>query len=71
MHADFVLSLGAPKTGLLAASGEPELTKECKHFVADIGISNKAWRKFGTRSKDGVHFGSEWVTGMRYRAGSE
>jgi len=68
IHADFVLSLGAPKTGLLMAMKNPE-TDKMKHIVADIGICNKVWQKLGTRFKDGVQFGSEWVAGIEYAAG--
>ena len=72
IQADYVLSLAAPKTGLLAAIGKSEsMNAACEHFVADIGISNGVWRKFGTRYKDGVHFGSEWVASLRYHAGNE
>ena len=67
-----MLSLAAPKTGLLAAMGKSEsMSTACEHFVADIGISNGVWRKFGTRYNDGVQFGSEWVASLRYYAGTE
>ncbi len=40
-----------------------------EHIVADIGISNKVWQKLGTRFKDGVQFGSDWLAGIEYTAG--
>jgi len=68
IHADFVLSLGAPKTGLLTAIEKLE-TDKMELIVADIGISNKVWQKPGTRFKDGVQFGSELLAGIEYTAG--
>lgn len=65
IHADVVLSLGAPKTGLLTAMDRPGADR-MEHIVADIGISNKIWQKLGTRFKDGVQFRREWVVGIEY-----
>ncbi|KAL8923906.1 MAG: hypothetical protein Q9208_004343 [Pyrenodesmia sp. 3 TL-2023] len=59
-----VLALGAPKAGLLTcvAQAEHEHRRGAwRVYVADIGISNSAWKKFGTRRKYGVEFGAEWV----------
>lgn len=67
IHADFVLSLGAPKTGLLTAMEKPGADK-MELMVADIGISNKVWQKLGTRFTAGVQFGSEWLAGIEYTA---
>ncbi|KAI9794093.1 MAG: enhancer of mRNA decapping [Piccolia ochrophora] len=39
--------------------------------VADIGIGNSAWRKYGTRRRHGVEFGEEWVVAVRYVGGVE
>ncbi|KAI9861154.1 MAG: enhancer of mRNA decapping [Vezdaea acicularis] len=70
LRAKFVVAMGAPKTGVLnacitgAGSG-------WQLFVADIGISNIVWKKYGTRRRYGVEFGSEWVVGLRYDAGVE
>lgn len=70
IRADSVLSLGAPKVGLLTALGRSSAYEKLKLFVADIGISNTIWRKFGTRrSRNGVNFGSEWVAALRYNGG--
>lgn len=71
IQPDIVLSLGAPKTGLLAAVGKSIAVDQIKLLVADIGISNRTWKKFGTRSKYGVEFGSEWTVSLRYQAGIE
>ncbi|KAL8896914.1 MAG: hypothetical protein Q9207_007483, partial [Kuettlingeria erythrocarpa] len=59
-----VLALGAPKAGLLTCIAQPEHEHRrgaWKVFVADIGISNSVWKKFGTRRRYGVEFGAEWV----------
>lgn len=72
IRADFVISLGAPKVGLLTALARSSAYEKWKLFVADIGISNTAWRKFGTRrSRNGVNFGGEWVAALRYYGGAE
>ncbi|SLM39252.1 YjeF N-terminal domain [Lasallia pustulata] len=65
--ADYVISMGAPRLGLLSIGD----WATAKLFVADIGISNTAWRKYGTRRRHGIEFGSEWVVGLRYHAGGE
>ena len=44
MRAKWVVSLGAPKTGLLQAL-DSGLGAGWKLFVADIGIPSAAWRK--------------------------
>lgn len=71
IRADFVLSLGAPKAGLLAALNQSTTSETWKMFVADIGISNTAWQKFGTKRRYGVEFGDDWVRGLTYHAGAE
>lgn len=71
IHADFVLSLGAPKVGLLTALGTSTADERWKLFVADIGISNTAWKKFGTKRRYGIEFGNEWVAILKYQAGAE
>ncbi len=69
MHASRVLSLGAPKTGLLTALATiPDVTSDL--YVADIGIGPAAWRKFGNRRRHGVEFRGEWVAELRYHDGS-
>lgn len=71
IRADFILSLGVPKTGLLKALGRGPAYEKWKLFVADIGINNFAWKKFGTKRRRGVEFGSEWVATVRYQAGDD
>jgi enhancer of mRNA-decapping protein 3 len=61
MRAKWVVCMGAPKTGLLNAV-VMGVGAGWNLFVADIGISNTAWRKYGTRRRHGVEFSSEWVT---------
>ena len=63
----YVLSLGAPKIGLVTAISRDPAYERWKLYVSDIGISNTAWKKFGTRRRHGVEFGREWVTALRYQ----
>ncbi|KAL8911141.1 MAG: hypothetical protein Q9171_003632 [Xanthocarpia ochracea] len=65
-----ILALGAPKTGLLPLFTEAvkEGDKLWNVFVADVGISNSVWKKFGTRRRCGVEFGGEWVAELRFVA---
>ncbi|KAL8712170.1 MAG: hypothetical protein Q9220_003604 [cf. Caloplaca sp. 1 TL-2023] len=68
----YLLFLGAPKAGLLtylSESANRQIHSVSKLFVADIGISNAAWKKFGTRRKYGVEFGREWVAELRFEKG--
>lgn len=69
MKAKWVVCMGAPKTGLLNAliSG---LGAGWNLYVADIGISNTAWRKYGTRRRHGVEFAAEWVVALEYHGSS-
>ncbi|KAL3474148.1 hypothetical protein BJX99DRAFT_248480 [Aspergillus californicus] len=55
-----VVCLGAPKTGLLNALLVGEGTA-WNLFVADVGIPQIAWRKYGTRRRHGIDFGNRWV----------
>lgn len=66
LNANFILSLGAPKTGLLVAMKSFKTGVDPSIFVADIGIASVTWKKFGTRRKGGVDFGGEWVAAMRW-----
>lgn len=65
LRAKFVVSMGAPKTGILNALATGE-AQAWQIFVADIGISNTAWKKYGTRRRHGVEFGSDWVVELKY-----
>ena len=70
LNANFVLSLGAPKTGLLIAMDSLKFVGLPSIFVADIGIASVAWKKFGTRRKSGVEFGGEWVAAVKWEEAS-
>lgn len=71
LHAANVLSLGAPKMGLLTSLGRVECVASLGLYVADIGISPTAWKKFGTRRRHGVEFGGEWVVAVVYDNGEK
>lgn len=67
VNSKLVTCLGAPKLGLmnslLSGEGHPwQLT------VADIGISQVVWRKYGTRRRHGVDFGNRWVVPLLFQA---
>lgn len=66
LNANFVVSLGAPKTGLLLAMDSLKAEGLPSVFVADIGIASVTWKKFGTRKKSGVDFGGEWVAAVKW-----
>ena len=68
LHAAHILSLGAPKTGLLIALERVEGVDSLGLYVADIGISPAAWKKFGTRRRYGLEFGGEWVATAEYES---
>ncbi|KAL4782226.1 hypothetical protein BJX76DRAFT_349524 [Aspergillus varians] len=61
-----IVCLGAPKTGLVKAllAGEGA---SWNLSVADIGIPQIAWRKFGTRRRHGIDFGNRWIVSLRYQ----
>lgn len=65
--ANFVTCLGAPKLGMMNAllSGEGQ---SWQLSVADIGISQVVWRKYGTRRRHGVDFGNRWVVPLLFQA---
>ncbi|KAL4988691.1 hypothetical protein BDW68DRAFT_187023 [Aspergillus falconensis] len=66
VNSKSIVSLGAPKTGLVNAllAGEGA---SWNLTVADIGIPQLAWRKFGTRRRHGIDFGNRWVVSLRYQ----
>lgn len=66
VNSKLVVCLGAPKTGVMSAllAGEgisPNLA------VADIGIPQIVWRKYGTRRRHGIDFGNRWVVPLRFQ----
>ncbi|KAI9716248.1 MAG: hypothetical protein M1812_005473 [Candelaria pacifica] len=70
LRAKFVVSMGAPKIGILNALAAGEV-QAWQIFVADIGISNTAWKKYGTRRRHGLEFGNDWVVELTYHGASE
>lgn len=64
-----VVCLGAPKTGILHALLAQE-GPSWKLSVADIGIPQIVWRKYGTRRRHGIDFGNRWVVPLRYQPSS-
>ncbi|KAJ6102791.1 NAD(P)H-hydrate epimerase [Penicillium sp. IBT 16267x] len=66
INGSSVVCLGAPKTGVLNA-----LLSSDGHSwnlsVADIGIPQIVWRKYGTRRRHGIDFGNRWVVTLRYQ----
>lgn len=66
MASKHVVSLGAPKTGLLHAMAMEGIELTWQVWVADIGISAAAWQKHGSRRKHGVDFGTEWVIPVKF-----
>ncbi|KAJ5719261.1 NAD(P)H-hydrate epimerase [Penicillium malachiteum] len=67
VNSSSVVCLGAPKTGVLNAllSGEG---LSWRLTVADIGIPQIVWRKYGTRRRHGIDFGNRWLVPLRYQA---
>lgn len=66
VNAKSVVCLGVPKTGIMSAllSGEGSAW----HIsVADIGIPQVIWRKYGSRRRHGVDFGNRWVVPLRFQ----
>ncbi|KAJ9604343.1 enhancer of mRNA decapping [Cladophialophora chaetospira] len=71
MNSKHIVSLGAPKTGLLHAMAVEALVEPTwQVWVADIGISAAAWQKHGARRKYGVDFGVEWVIPVKFVLGA-
>ena len=71
IYADQVLSLGAPKTGLLKALSVVDMADRPKLYLADIGLGNMAWKRSVARGKMNAEFGSEWVVSLCYWEGSD
>jgi enhancer of mRNA-decapping protein 3 len=65
MRAKWVVCMGAPKSGLLHAN-LTGVGAGWSLYVADIGISNTAWRKYGTRRRHGVEFAADWVVNLTF-----
>lgn len=66
VNATSVVCLGAPKTGILNALLSAERISWAV-AVADIGIPQIVWRKYGTRRRHGIDFGNKWVVPLKYQ----
>lgn len=65
VNSKSVVCLGAPKTGILNALLSGEALSNLA--VADIGIPQIVWRKYGTRRRHGIDFGNRWVVPLRFQ----
>ena len=71
LPSTYVVCLGAPKTGVLHALAADEAGSHHWQLIAvDIGISRIAWRKYGSRRRHGVDFGSSWIVPLKFVAES-
>ncbi|KAL1996217.1 hypothetical protein VTN49DRAFT_269 [Thermomyces lanuginosus] len=61
-----VVCLGAPKTGVMLAFASG-VASSWQLSVADVGVSQVVWRKYGTRRCNGVDFGNRWVVPLMYQ----
>ena len=66
-----ILSLGAPKPWLLEMLSAVDLQDTTQLYLADIGISNIAWKRVGNRRNRGIDFGNDWVLKLRYQGSVE
>ncbi|EER38767.1 YjeF_N domain-containing protein [Histoplasma capsulatum H143] len=66
VNSKFIVCLGAPKTGLVHALGSGE-GLAWNITVADIGISQVVWKKYGSRRRHGVDFGNQWIVPLRFQ----
>ncbi|THC92560.1 hypothetical protein EYZ11_007971 [Aspergillus tanneri] len=62
-----VVCLGAPKTGVVNALVFGE-GLSWNLAVADIGVPQIVWRKYGTRRRHGIDFGNRWVVPLRFQS---
>ncbi|PHH60439.1 hypothetical protein CDD81_1651 [Ophiocordyceps australis] len=79
----YVVSIGAPKRGLLEAVTPPRFDDEpgggsnaaqedeWRLFIADMGLGSAVWRKAGTKVRRGIDFDGKWVLEMEYRGDKE
>lgn len=65
LNSKSLVCLGAPKTGVMNALLSGGVSWNIS--VADIGIPQIVWRKYGTRRRHGVDFGNRWVVPLRYQ----
>lgn len=76
LYAEYIVSMGAPKKGLLEAmslglgyAGNDGQNKgqEWQLYVADIGFGAAVWKKAGTKVRKGIEFDGSWVLQMRFQ----
>ncbi|KAI1338177.1 YjeF-related protein N-terminus-domain-containing protein [Xylariaceae sp. FL0016] len=73
IHPRYVVSLGAPKQGLLRAietrqnQEDMSLGDHWKLYLADIGLGTAAWRKAATKIRRGIDFDDQWVLELQYQ----
>ncbi|KAH8425233.1 mRNA decapping enhancer EDC3 [Aspergillus melleus] len=67
VNSKSVVCLGAPKTGVVQALVLGE-GLSWNLSVADIGVPQIVWRKYGTRRRHGIDFGNRWVVPLRFQA---
>lgn len=66
MASTHVVCLSAPKIGLwVYLSVESQVHNEMNIVVVDTGISLVAWQRIGSRRKQGIEFGREWVVPLK------
>lgn len=74
----YVVSIGAPKRGLLEAVtpsphgdlepfGTAAQEDQWRLFIADLGLGSAVWRKAGTKVRRGIDFDGKWVLEMQYQ----
>ncbi|KAI9790831.1 MAG: enhancer of mRNA decapping [Peltula sp. TS41687] len=66
MDATVVVAMGAPKAGLVEALASG-IGSHWKIYVVDLGISNTAWKTYGTKRRHGIEFGSGWAVEVQYQ----
>ncbi|KAK7751456.1 enhancer of mRNA decapping [Diatrype stigma] len=63
----WIVSLGAPKQGLLKALEMGVADTEWVLYLADIGLGS-IWRKTSTKIRRGIDFDGNWLLEMRYQS---
>jgi enhancer of mRNA-decapping protein 3 len=71
ISASSLVCLGAPKTGVLNALASGSTLGWNLLTVADIGIPQIVWRKYGTRRRHGIDFGNRWVVPLQYHPSTQ
>ena len=66
----WIVSLGAPKHGLLRALELGVAVTEWVLYLADVGLGS-IWRKTSTKIRRGIDFDGNWLVEMRYQPQSD